>query len=127
MTVIGGETGVTQELLAIERTLWTNDPAVYDRTLVPDALLVFAETGVLTKDEAIAAIREENRTGRRWGEVALSDARAIHIGSDGWLLTYRADAQWAGEPAWHRAYCSSAYVRAGRRWMLAFHQQSALG
>ena len=32
------------ELLAIERPLWTNDAAIYESSLVEDAVLVFAET-----------------------------------------------------------------------------------
>lgn len=127
MTAVRDETAtVAEELLAIERRLWTNDAEVYERTLVPDAMLVFAETGVLTREQAVAAIREENRTGRRWGDVQITGVRAIHLGRDAWLMTYTADAQWQGEIARHRALCSSAYVRAGGRWMLAFHQQSGL-
>lgn len=127
MTAVHDESAiVARELLVIERRLWTNDAEFYERTLVPDALLVFAETGVLTRAQAVAAIREENRMGRRWGSVEIAGLRAIHLGRDAWLITYGADAQRQGETARHRALCSSAYVRAGDRWMLGFHQQSAL-
>jgi hypothetical protein len=53
------------QLLAIERRLWTNDAAFYEAHLAEEALLVFAETGVITRDVAIAEIRNENAQGRR--------------------------------------------------------------
>jgi hypothetical protein len=45
------------ELLAIERPLWTNDAAIYESSFVEDAVLVFAETGVIRREPALAAIR----------------------------------------------------------------------
>ena len=62
-------------LLKIERSLWTNDAEVYERTLVEDTVLVFAETGVITRDTALAAIRQENSDGRRWASVEFDDVR----------------------------------------------------
>jgi hypothetical protein len=60
------------DLYQIERSLWTNDPKVYHESLRHDALLVFQETGAITRDTAVAAIREENREKRRWAEVRFS-------------------------------------------------------
>jgi hypothetical protein len=48
------------DLYRIETSLWTNDAKVYHDSLRHDALLLFQETGVITQDTAVAAIREEN-------------------------------------------------------------------
>jgi hypothetical protein len=50
-------------LLAIERRLWTNNAPFYEANLIDEALLVFAETGVITRDVAVAEIRKENAEG----------------------------------------------------------------
>lgn len=122
----GGPSSAVDALLVVERRLWTNDADFYQATLAPGALFLFAETGPLTGEQAVAAIREENRAGRRWGAVTISGEHATPVTEDTVLLTYRADAQWQGESGWHRALCASLYVRLGAAWKLAFHQQSAL-
>ena len=60
------------ELLDIERRLWTNDPGFYRTTLLPDAVLAFAETGVITRDRAVSAIELERAEGRHWGDSPLT-------------------------------------------------------
>ena len=63
------------DLIAIERSLWKNDAVIYETSLTPDAVLVFAETGPITRGQAVTAIREENAAGRRCaGPLALSAA-----------------------------------------------------
>jgi hypothetical protein len=47
-------------LVAVERTLWKNDIAEYERTLTDDATLVFVETGPISKATAIDEIRRMN-------------------------------------------------------------------
>jgi hypothetical protein len=83
-----------QDLVATERKLWTNDAAVYEENLIPEALLVFAETGVITRDVALDAIRKENAKGRRWAEVKFQDVCTLKLGNDAALLTYKATARW---------------------------------
>jgi MFS family permease len=34
-----------EELLRIERSLWTNDAVIYEATFLPDAILIFPEVG----------------------------------------------------------------------------------
>jgi hypothetical protein len=83
------------ELLPIERPHWTNDAAIYESSLVEDAVLVFAETGVIRREPALAAIRRENADGRRWAEVQFDDVLTLRLAQDAALLTYRATARWA--------------------------------
>ena len=56
-----------EELLRIERSLWTNDAAIYEATYAPDAILIFPEVGRIGLEHALEAIRAENAAGRHWG------------------------------------------------------------
>jgi hypothetical protein len=58
-------------LIDIERRLWTNDAQFYRDNLTEDCLLVFAETGVITREIAVDAIRKENEQGRRWAKLTF--------------------------------------------------------
>ncbi|HEX2251616.1 MAG TPA: nuclear transport factor 2 family protein [Gemmatimonadales bacterium] len=115
-----------EHLLRTERELWTNNAVLYQDTLVPEALLVFPETGVITRDAAVEAIRQENMEGRRWAEVHMQQVRTLALSDDAVLLTYRVAARWEHEQAPIEALASSAYVRRDGRWKLAFHQQTPL-
>ena len=112
------------ELVAIERSLWTNDRQIYDARLGDDAVLVFPETGVMHKAAALDGIEQENRDGRRWADVAFADVEAVAVTSDAALLTYRADARWEHESTIRSVLATSLYVRREPGWTLAFHQQS---
>lgn len=115
-----------QQLVAIERKLWKNDAVLYEENLIPEALLVFAETGVITRDVALEAIRKENAEGRRWADVKFDDIRTLPLGEDAALLTYKATARWEGQAKQMIAFCTSAYVLRNNAWKLALHQQTAL-
>jgi hypothetical protein len=115
-----------EELVRIERELWTNNAVLYRDMLVPEALLVFPETGVITRDTAVDAIKQENAEGRRWAEVRLQQVRTLALADDAVLLTYRVAARWEHQQATMVALASSAYVRRDGRWRLAFHQQTPL-
>src|SRR5687767_3339008 len=99
-----------QQLLAIERRLWTNDAAFYEQSLVEWALLVFPETGPIGRDVAVAAIRQENAEERRWAEVRFEDIRTLPVSADAALLTYRVEARWEHEAALTHALATSLYV-----------------
>jgi hypothetical protein len=112
------------ELVAIERTLWTNNRDTYAARLEDQAVLVFPETGVMHKSAALSGIEQENLAGRRWADVAFADVEAVAVTPDVALLTYRADARWEHEPTMRSVLATSCYVRRESGWMLAFHQQS---
>jgi hypothetical protein len=115
-----------EQLLKTERELWTNDALLYRDTLIPEALLVFPETGEITRDAAVDAIKQENAEGRRWAEVHMDQVRTLPLSDDAVLLTYRVAARWEAEQATTVAQASSAYVRRNGKWKLAFHQQTPL-
>ena len=115
-----------EQLLEIERRLWTNNAEFYQEHLVEDAMLVFGETGPIGRDVAVKAIRRENAEGRRWVKAGLHDIAVCTLAEDAALLTYRAEARWHGADADISVYAGSVYVRRGGRWKLAFHQQTPI-
>ena len=58
---------VEKERVDIERKLWTNDAVAYQDRLAEEALLVFPETGVITRDIAVRAILNEKYRGSKMG------------------------------------------------------------
>jgi hypothetical protein len=115
------------QLLEVEKRLWRNDAELYHDNLTDEALLVFPETGVITRDVAVDAILVENAEGRRWAEVDFEEVRSVQLTEDVALLTYRVSARWEHEASEYPALASSVYVKREGAWKLAFHQQSPLG
>lgn len=115
------------QLLEVEKRLWRNDAELYRDNLTDEALLVFPETGVITRDVAVDAILVENAEGRRWAEVNFEGVRSAQLTEDVALLTYRVTARWEHEALEYPALASSVYVKRDGAWKLAFHQQSPLG
>ena len=115
-----------EQLISIERKLWTNDARFYSDNLTEGCVLVFPETGVISRDVAVDAIRKENEEGRRWAEVHFDEVRSLLLADDVALLTYRAIARWEHEKYANTAFASSLYVKRGGAWKLAFHQQSPI-
>ena len=113
---------VQETLLAIERKLWTNNAAIYKHTLTEDAVLIFAETGPITRDAAVEAIHAENAEGRKWEEVEFSSVQVAPLTGAARLLTYSVTAR-RGESV-TSAFASSVYVHHSGNWKLAFHQQT---
>jgi len=112
------------KLIEIERTLWTNDAAIYGATYLEDAVLIFPGIGRIDLISALAAIREENVKGHYWADVSFSDVRARDLSADIKLLTYTATARWNYEPLARNAICSTIYVSKSDRWRIAAHQQT---
>ena len=116
-----------QELLVqIERELWRGNARLYRHHLHDNAVLVFAETGVMDKTSALKAIEQGDGGGRRWEDVHFSEARAVEFTDDAAMLTYRADAQNAEDGSPYSVLASSLYTRRSGQWKLAFHQQTPL-
>lgn len=115
-----------KQLIDIEKKLWTNDAVFYKNSISEDALLVFSETGVITRDAAVDAILIENADGRRWAEVEFDEVRNLRLADDVALLTYRVAARWEHEQSKNLALASSVYVKRDEAWKLAFHQQTAI-
>jgi hypothetical protein len=115
------------QLLEVEKRLWRNDAELYHDHLTDEALLVFPETGVITRDVAVDAIRVENAEGRRWAEVDFEGVHSVRLTDEVALLTYRVTARWQHEASNYSALASSVYIKRDGAWKLGFHQQSPLG
>ena len=86
------------------------------------AVMVFPEpTGVLAREQILESLGNE----ARWSEVAFEDHRVLQLSDRAALISYRAVAR-RGDREPYTAYASSAYVRDGGSWKLAFHQQTPL-
>jgi hypothetical protein len=109
----------------IERTLWENNARVYHDTYVSDAVLIFQGVGRIDRETAVAAIQKENAEGRAWAEVHFDDADARWLTTDtAVLVSYCATARWNDEAVASQMLCATVYVREGRAWRVAFHQQT---
>jgi hypothetical protein len=108
-------------LFTLEEKFWTEGAAYYQSHLASGAIMVFPDpAGVLVKDEIASSLG----SGARWSDVALEEHRLLELNDRSAVVTYKATARRAdgGEPYVARA--SSAYVRDGAAWKLAFHQQT---
>jgi Domain of unknown function (DUF4440) len=116
-----------KDLITIERTLWENNAETYHERYSPQALLIFAGVGRIDRERAVAAIRKENAEGRAWAEVSFDDLDGRWITSEAAaLISYMATARWNYESSPSKTLCASVYVRAGRSWRVAFHQQTPI-
>jgi hypothetical protein len=110
------------ELLAIERELWSGGPEAYQRHVDHDCLVAFREmAGVLTRD----AVADSVRTGPRWRDLEMDVQGLLNPTDDIAILTYRAKAV-RGSSEQYSALVSSTYVKRQDGWKLAFHQQTPL-
>src|SRR4030095_7039824 len=100
---LGLSVELQDRLLAGERRLWNNDAVFYQGHLAKSALLVFAETGTITRDVAVREIRRENAEGRRWEHVEFNEVRCLAITAGVVLLTYQVSARWAHDASSRRA------------------------
>ena len=117
------ETMLADRLFGLEEQFWKGDAAFYRRNLADEAVMVFPDpAGVMIKDEICSAIDDSPR----WEHVELEEHRVMELDDNAAVVTYKATAMREGEIIPYVARASSAYVRDGRAWKLAFHQQTPL-
>jgi hypothetical protein len=115
-----------EELMRIERSLWTNDAALYEATYAPEAILIFPDVGRIGLEQALEAIRAEHAAGRHWADVEFAGVRLTSIASDVEFLSYEATARWNDEKTPARTLCATLYARRGDTWRVLFHQQTSI-
>jgi hypothetical protein len=76
-------------LMRIERSLWTNDAAIYEATYSRGAIFIFPGVGRIGLEHALEAIRTENAAGRHWAEVGFAGIFVTRIAPHVELLTRR--------------------------------------
>ena len=113
------------ELFAIEEGFWLLGHEHFARHVDEACLLAFPQMeemhGVFSPDRVAATATSSNR----WRDLEMSGRHVVCPVADMAIISYRADVLRAdGEP--YSALVSSAYVRRGDGWKLAFHQHSPL-
>ena len=109
------------ELLSIERTLWSAEAEAYRRNLDDRCLVAFTGMAGVSSREEIAGSVEGSQ---RWKDLDLEVVGLLQPTPDVALLTYRAGAV-RGEER-YRALVSSGYARRDDGWKMVFHQQTPL-
>jgi hypothetical protein len=110
------------EILQIEKRLWTGGADDYRRHVDDKCLLAFTATaGVMTREQVVASVQDA----ARWRDLTIEAVSSLALAADVQLLNYRAEAN-RPNGQHYKALVSSAYVRRGREWKLAFHQQTPL-
>ena len=94
--------------------------------LIDESLLVFPETGVITRRVAVDAMVAAHAEGRPSAEVPFDDVRSMRLTDEAALVTYKVAARWAYEGTKNVALASSVYVKRDDAWKLACHQQTPL-
>jgi hypothetical protein len=112
-----------ETLIAAEREGWTalttaDGGAYYREHLAVNALMAFP-FGVIDRDQAIEAIE----SAPPWAEFELRDPRVVALTDASGVVVYSVVARRDGEGP-YSAVVSSAFVREGGGWKLAFHQQT---
>src|SRR5215471_12349787 len=101
------EGDIARQIIAIEESLWSNNPDVYHDTYSPEAVLIFPKVGRIDRDSAVAAIRQENADGRAWAEVRFDEVRCEWLSQNASaLLTYLVTARWNYESRPSRTMCA---------------------
>lgn len=114
-----------QDLFGIEQGFWLSGKEHFSAHLDERCVLAFPQAGethgVKTRDEVAATATKANR----WRNLKMSDRHLLQATEHVAIISYRADVTRAdGQP--YAALVSSAYVRRGNGWKLAFHQHSPL-
>jgi hypothetical protein len=109
-------------LLAMERKLWSGGKAAYERTLDDDCLIAFTQMAGVSSRDSIAEQADENR----WQGLDIEVEGFLQPTDDVALLTYHASAV-RGDAEPYEARVSSGYVKRGGDWKMMFHQQTPLG
>jgi hypothetical protein len=114
-----------EELLDLERAGWRalssrdGEAASFYGRILDEHCLMLLPGGIVieSRDEAVSSMQ-----GQSWESFELDQARILELADDVVVLAYRASARRGASE--YRAWVNSTYVRRGREWRLALHQQT---
>jgi hypothetical protein len=110
------------DLLGLDRALWSGGADEYHEVVDDDCLLAFTRmAGVSRREEVESSVGGS----QRWQNVELDPKGVIAPTDDVGILTYCASAD-RGADETYRALVSSGYVRRSGAWKLMFHQHTPL-
>jgi hypothetical protein len=115
-----------EELMGIERSLWTNDAAICEATYSPDAILIFPEVGRIGLELATRGDPGRERCGSTLGGSRicgrLRDEDRVRCGA----FHLRGDSALERREESGRTLCATLYARRGDTWRVLFHQQTSV-
>jgi hypothetical protein len=111
-----------QDLLTLEKGFWTEDANYYREHVDDQCLLAFTEMAGVRSNEDIASMRG----GSNWKNIDLDEKGFVQLSDDSVLLTYEVHAQRKTGDEPYAAIVTTAYVKRGGEWKMAFHQQTPL-
>lgn len=119
---------LVDQLLEVERRFWEVTPEdgvdVYRANMAEEAVMVLAPPmAIIGKAETVPLF--ENLDSPPWASYAISQPKAISLGSDGGLLVYTVLGT-RPDTTTYAARVGSGYVRRDGRWLLVFHQQTPI-
>ena len=117
---------LAKTLEAREKAAWDafgkGDGKFFDSFLTKDALVV-SEWGMTAKAQAVKDITAKPCEIKSY---KFNNFKATSLNATTAVVSYEAeqDATCGGQPAPKKVYASSVYVKVGKTWMGAFHQES---
>jgi hypothetical protein len=110
------------DLVAMEKKLWSGGQSEYRNTLDSDCLVAFTEMAGISSRDEIAS----QANARRWSDVDIDVDGLLRPTDDVAILTYHVHAL-REKNIPYDAVVSSGYVRRDGTWKMMFHQQTPLG
>lgn len=106
-------------LWKMEKSFWLDGPDFYERSMAPDARMVFpSPVGILAGEQIVEGLKQAPR----WESVGFEERTETNLG-DTIVLAYKATGRREdGDP--YSALCASTYVKSGEKWVLLSHQQT---
>jgi hypothetical protein len=120
------QTALAKTLEAKEKKAWEEfgkgDGKWFDSFLTADAMLI-SDWGMNNKAQTVKDI---NTKPCEIKSFKFNNFKAVSLSATSALATYEAeqDATCGGQPAPKKVYCSSVYVKVGKDWKGALHQES---
>jgi len=109
------------DLVAMEKKLWSGGQSEYRNTLDSDCLVAFTEMAGISSRDEIAS----QASARRFSDVDIDVDALLRPTDDVAILTYHVHALREKTP--YDAVVSSGYVRRDGLWKMMFHQHTPLG
>ena len=111
------------ELFAIEEGFWLSGADHFAAHLDSRCLLAFPQAGEMHGIHSAEHVAATATPDNRWRDLTMTDRHTLEPTDGLAIISYRADVTRA-DGQLYAAIVSSAYVRRGEEWKLAFHQHS---
>jgi hypothetical protein len=111
-----------ERLWEMEKSFWLDGPEFYERSMAPNARMIFpGPVGILADEEIVEGLRRAPR----WKSVEFNNKTGTKL-CDTAVIAYEASGQRDGDDV-YKAFCASTYVCKDGTWKLLAHQQTLKG